>query len=34
MKLWNDYEIMNFGSMLVYNALKICIIDRPTVIKY
>ena len=34
MKHWNDYEIRNFGSMLVYYALKICIHDRPTVIKY
>ena len=34
MKLGNDYKIMNFGLVLVYYALKICIHDRPTVIKY
>ena len=29
MKLWNNEEIFNFGTMILYNALKMCIKDHP-----
>ena len=27
--LWNEVEIQNFGDMMLYNAIKICVSDPP-----
>ena len=26
---WNDIEVVNYGTMMLYNALKLCILERP-----
>ena len=32
MKYWNENEVNNYGKMILYNALKMCIIEPPRVI--
>ena len=34
MKMWNDTEVRNFGNMLLYYAMNICINERPAIIKH
>ena len=33
-KEWNSTEIVNFGRMILYNALTMCIIEPPRVIQH
>ena len=30
---WNETAVINYGSMILYNALKMCINETPTIIK-
>ena len=32
--VWNENEIKNYGTMILFNALKMCIIDKPRLIKH
>ena len=32
MRFWNDKEVLNYGKMILYNALKMCINEPPRVI--
>ena len=32
MTSWNDNEVKNFGKMLLYNALLMCVMEPPRVI--
>ena len=34
MKSWNNNEIINFGRMLLYNALVMCIHETPRILMY
>ena len=34
MKMWNNTEVRNFGNMLLYYAMNICINERPAIIKH
>ena len=29
---WSDIEVANYGTMMLYNALKLCILERPRII--
>ena len=31
---WNSVEIFNFGIMLLYNAFKMCIVEKPSLFYY
>ena len=32
MKYWNEKEVLNYGKMILYSALRMCIIEPPKVI--
>ena len=34
MQSWNDVEVINFGRMLLYNALVMCIHETPRILRY